>query len=357
MLRVAVCGDGPIGYSIALLTAHRGHAVRILAADPQKWARRLRGILPDRQRLVAPLELVTNSAEATVTGSDVVLICVGHAEVPAMLGRIAPFLTERMLVGGVPGFGGFGITAAAAGLGCATLFGTQRIPFVIRDYQPGQQIRIGGIRRQTFVGTMPAGKAQPVAALLAELLGINTVPVSHYVNVELSPSNSLVNPARLFALFGSGGSPAPATEFFADWDLAASELLLRLDTELQRGRMLLPRDTSFVAPTLLQYDANDAHTLTTRFRNLTALFGRPAPISLNDGIATLDLCSPYVTEDIDHGLVLLRSILRLAGTPAPAFDEILTWRRSLSAASPPSGVALTLLARLPDAERLMTLLD
>lgn len=352
MLQVTVCGDGPVAYSIALNCAHRGNRVRVLTAAPERWAPELRGVLPDRQRLVAPLDLATASPEAALAGSDVVLVCVSHAESPQMLARIAPFIGERTLLGGIPGFGGFGI-AAAARLAAGTVFGTQRIPFVIRDYWPGQRIRIGGIRRQTFVGTLPAERSEPVAALLGQLLGIATVPVSHYLNIELSPSNSLVNPARLFALLAGGASPDPATEFFTDWDLAASHALLRLDAELQRGRMSMPRDTSFVAPIRLQYDANDAHTLTARFRRLTALAGRPVPIT---PAGALDLGSPYITEDIDHGLVLLRAMLRLAGAPTPGFDEILAWRHTLGATPTPS-YAETVLAQLSDIEALASLLD
>lgn len=197
--------------------------MRVLAVNGTLWSRRLRGILPDRQRIAAPLVLVSQSAEDCIAGSDIVLVCVSHADVPALLRRIAPHLSERVVVGGIPGFGGFGIAAAQIVPHAACIFGTQRIPFVVRGFLPGRHVTIGGIRRQTFVGTMPAVRAKPVSELVQELLGVRTVPVSHYVNIELSPSNSVVNPARLFSLFGTARrNPDLKTEFFVDWDIKSS---------------------------------------------------------------------------------------------------------------------------------------
>jgi opine dehydrogenase len=114
-------------------------------------------------------------------------------------------------------------------------------------------------------------------------------------------------------------------EFFSDWDAAASCHLVRLDRELQKARRQIPRGTSFVAPILLQYDANDAETLTHRIRGLRTLAGRPIPLHGRH----LDLCSDYVGEDIDIGLRLVRDVLRLAGAETPAMNTILERRISL----------------------------
>ena len=236
------------------------------------------------------------------------------------------------------------------------LFGTQRIPFVIRRCTPGRSVGIGGVRRQTFVGGMPNARARAVAELLAQVLGVSTVPVSHYLNIELSPSNSLVNPARLYALFGPDAVSPPRSglEFFTGWDAASSRVLLALDRELQMGRLRLPRDTSFVAPILLQYDANDADTLTDRFRGLRALAGRPIPLC-GEGA---DPDSDYVREDIDHGLRLLRDVLHLAGADTPRMDAILAWRDTLPGAPPASAGPLAgPLAGFADIEALARALD
>ena len=331
MLQVAVCGDSPIAHSVAAVCSWRGNSVRVLCTNPGQWRSWLRGRMPDGGQFVAPISVVTSDSAEAIDGAEIVIVCEPHANIEVTLKRIAPHVQEGMLMGGIPGFGGFGLRALSLLPGDVCMFGTQRIPFVIRKYEKGRSVNIGGVRRQTFVGTRPASCARAVAELIGEILGVRTVPVSHYLNIELSPSNSIVNPARLYSMFGPSatGAPSLGAEFFLDWNLAASQVLLAIDSELQLARRLVPRDTSFVAPILLQYDANDAATLTDRIRSLRALAGRPIPVRLARGAAVLDLNSDYVLEDVDVGLAIVRDMLRLAGAATPQMDAIVEWRQSL----------------------------
>jgi opine dehydrogenase len=334
MLQITVCGDSPIAHSVAAACSLQGHRVRVLCQDPALWGGTLRVCMPEGGRFLARIEMITSEEARAIERTDIVFVCVPHMQIEDQLRRIAPHLRAQMLVGGVPGFGGFGLLARALLPIECCIFGTQRIPFVVRHCVRGASVRIGGVRRQTFVGTLPTARARHVAELLAVALGVRTVPVSHYLNVELSPSNSIVNPSRLYALFSPLARRRPRTdeEFFADWDLSASHVLLAVDKELQEGRRRMPRDTSFVAPILLQYDANDAQMLTDQFRALSALGGRPIPVRhARQDAVELDLHSPYVLEDIDIGLTLVRGILELAGAATPQMDEILQWRASLDA--------------------------
>lgn len=357
MLSVAICGDGPIAHSLAAACGARGWPPRWLVPDPAPWGRRLSSLWPDGSRRSTPIAVVTDDPAAALAGAELVFLCVPHAAIDATLRRIAPYVDSGALVGAVPGFGGFGPLARRRLGHVECLFGTQRIPFVIRACTPGRSVRIGGIRRQTFVGAMPAGRARSLAELLAATLGVRTVPVPHWFNIELSPSNSIVNPARVYALFGpeSDVAPDPRSGFFSDWNTTASRILLRLDRELQEARRRIPRDTAFVAPILLQYDACDADMLTDRIRGLQALAGRPIPLRGD----RLDLRSDPVREDIDIGLRLIRDLLRLAGADTPTMDAILAWRERLAAPSRRERIAKTPrpLSGFADIEALARALD
>ena len=57
---------------------------------------------------------------------------------------------------------------------------------MVRHCEPGVSVRIGGIRRQTVDATLPAESSRHVAELLEVTLGVRAVPVSHYLNIELS---------------------------------------------------------------------------------------------------------------------------------------------------------------------------
>jgi opine dehydrogenase len=335
-VRIAICGDGPIAHSLVAICGWRRHTVHVLTRHPHRWRNELIGELPGGAVFAAPIQCVTCDPAEAMKRVAVAILCVPHRDLEEMTRRLAPHVSQSMLVGAVPGFGGFGLYARAILGRRVTLFGTQRIPFVVRSHSLGRRVQIGGIRRQTFIGTMPASQARPIAEFLRQLLGVPTVPISHYVNVELSPSNSIMNPARLYSLFGPSAKSIPhkGEEFFADWDVAASRTVLRLDRELQEGKRLIPRDTSFVAPVLFQYDANDVRTLTYRIRRLRGLAGRPVPVRAQGGRRCLNSYSDYVREDIDRGLVFVRQILWLAGAQTPLMDEILAWRQTLS----PGGV-------------------
>jgi len=303
----------------------------MLTTRPSHRALTVLANLPDGSALAGRLSVVTSSPREALSGADLVIICVPHSDMQRTLVQIAPHLRRDTLVGAVPGFGGFGFAARRLIPRVHCIFGTQRIPFVVRRYVSHACVEIGGIRRQMFLATMPAARALSVAELIQHIIGIPTVPVSHFINIELSPSNSIVNPARLFSLFGPSARRRPRAkeEFFRHWDTRASRTLLQIDQEVQTARRLIPRDTSFVTPILVQYDANNVATLTRRIRNLRALGGRPIPVRQSAGEPRLDLKSTFVRDDIDRGLIVVRNILSLAGADTPVMDKIIAWRCSL----------------------------
>jgi opine dehydrogenase len=331
MLNIAVYGDGGIAASIAAIACLSGHHVRYINQTIHGFqCNDLRCMLPGEYRFTAHLSLITDKPEIGLAQADIVFICVDHSEVDNAFKIIVPYLPKNALIGGVPGFGGFGILARRH-LAGHIIFGLQRIPFVVRDYTPTAGVQIGGVRRQTFVGTMPADRSPAVADLLRAVLGVPVVPMPHYLNVELSPSNSIVNPARLYTLFGSphlGCYPSPKTEFFADWDLSSSIALLSLDRELRLACGRIPRDTCFVAPILFQYDANNAETLTHRIRGLSALHGRRIPLDTIGDKPFIATSSSYFQQDLDIGLILLKKVFGLAAIETPLTDDIIAWRRS-----------------------------
>jgi hypothetical protein len=200
MLRIAVCGNNGIAALIAAVACLHEREVRSLCSSHTAAGTDLPCILPDGSRFAARMSVLTTDPDRGLAGADIVFICVDHAEIEKTLTDLSPYVPEKALVGGVPGFGGVGMLARRH-LARHIVFGLQRIPFVITDYAPERGVRIGGVRRQTFVGAMPTAQALPIANLLHTVLSVPIVPVSHYINIELSPSNSIVNPARLHALF------------------------------------------------------------------------------------------------------------------------------------------------------------
>ena len=332
MLKVCVVGDGPIAHSIAGICGARMLRVNVLSKAPSMWGNHLKIQYRDQEPLIGAINTVTSDPELALHNVSIIFLCVRHYEVEKALNTINPYLKKGMLLGGVPGFGGFGFRTFKLKEAGLLLFGLQRIPFVVNGVVLGQSISISGVRRQSFVGTIPSASSESVAKLISNILGVKTVPLSNYINVELSPSNSIVNPVRLYSLFANGANAKPGEEFFLGWDEESTRLLLNIDKEMQDGKRLIPRDTSFVAPLLFQYDANNAETLTKRFRSLTTLSGRPIPV-LPGKTFQPDLESDYFKEDIDIGLKIQRDMLKLSGAETPLMNKILNWRASIAKGS------------------------
>ena len=323
-----------MAHAVIAAAGSRGHRVRVCTRQPRSWLRIVSATLPNGNRIEGALDFATSDHRDALRDADMALVCLPHCARWKALMSMSRHLRPGMLVGALPGFGGFTFAARHILPKDTVIFGTQRIPFVARKVKYGSEVEIRGIRRQTFLGASPAGKARAVAHVFEAALGVRTVPVPHLMNIELSPSNSVVNPARMYSLFNSPKRLLSGREeFFLDWDIQSSEILLRIDADLQASRRLLPRDTSFVAPILLQYDACDAAHLTDQFRSLRSLAGRQVPVR-GRGQARMDLASAYVTEDLDHGLPVLHEILKKAGAEASSLTSILQWRRGLGPCAP-----------------------
>ncbi|MDJ0629992.1 MAG: NAD/NADP octopine/nopaline dehydrogenase family protein [Rhodobacter sp.] len=331
MIRVTVIGGEGVAASICAMACLQGHTVRRLRFTGEGRRDAIHCQLPNGTTFRAKIEDVPGDAERALRGADVVFVCVRHDEVDAVLQRIAPYLSPSALIGGVPGFGSFGVLARRR-LPNNTVFGLQRIPFVVREFAFDRDLRIGGIRRQTFVGAIPNDRSQVLAALTGKTLGVPTVAVSHYFNIELSPSNSFLNPVRIYSLFANPAAdelPTSTTEFFADWDARSSLLLLEIDAELQNVCRKVPRDTSFVSPILFQYEASDPAVLTQRIRSLGALHGRPVPLCTTAAGVAPDTGTSYFREDFDFGLRGFREISRLVEVDCDLTNRILAWRDTL----------------------------
>ena len=361
MIKLAVLGTSAIAASLCAMACLQGHYVRQINPPGRQLPQTLSCTLPDGTVFQAVLHDTPADIQTALEGIDLVFICVPHHGIEAALSGIAKHLPSSALICGVPGFGGFGIQARTY-LPGQVIFGLQRIPFVIRSFTPNGTLHIGGIRRQTFVGAMPAANARRLAQLITAALGIPAVPVSHYVNIELSQSNTFMNSVRLYALFcglAAKDYPPAETEVFADWDSRSSDLFLDMDKELRSVCAKIPRDTSFVAPVLFQYEACDSAMLTDQIRSLTALHGRRIPRSGKGPLAEPDTGSTYVTDDIGIGLRNFRDIARLAGCGSPLADRIWDWAHSLkgSGSGAPFHAHAGPVADFQDIEALMRHLD
>lgn len=319
MRPIAVCGGGHLAHAIAAVAGAAGRPVRVLTRNPAAWRRELR-LTFDDLLLIGALDRVSDDPAAIVPGAEVVLVEVpafGQAEV---LARIAPFLDEESWVGALPGQGGFDARARTALSGHERVFGSARTPYICRTTAYGESVTITGIDATLRVAALDPQQAPEIAAMLAEILGMRTVPLSRYEAVNLTPSNPLVHTARVFTFFTGDGN---GDGFYRDWNDAASRLLLACDDELLPVRRMLQIGEDEVPSVRAHYGISSAEELTRRIRGLGPLLA--SDLHLHAGMHE----HRYVREDFDYGLETMASIARACGVDVPSIDAMLAWRTAL----------------------------
>ena len=352
--RIAVCGGTSLAHALAaVVAADRDNEVTVLTRQPSRWSRTVRAIYLDLAEVGGPLARVSSDPADVVSGAAVVFVCVPFPARRGVLQWIAPYLAPDCWIGGIPGFAGFDWEARSVFGPDARIFGLQRVPYVRKTISYGDTVWISGIRPRLFLAALPAAAAPDVAARIEALLGIPTTALSNYLAVSLSASNAIFHPARLLGAFGDlrpeDRLPRRA-QFYEDWDDASSEAYFGLDADIQSIAAALSISPNEATPIGTHYGVHSVKDLTDRIRSIRALRDRPLPLIGAEGNYTLDMNSPYITEDACFALVVLRSLADVAGVATPWLDRAIRWAEQWTGRCFLAGGAV----RGPDSELLPT---
>jgi opine dehydrogenase len=325
---VCVCGGGSLAHALAaVFGADPQNEVRVLTRQPRRWGSVVRAIYLDRAEIVGRIAIASDKPEI-VEGSDVVVLAVPQVGIDSTLRVIRPHVTKKMWLGAMPGYGGIDWRVRALLGGATPFFGLQRVPYVRKTIAYGECVWISGIRPKLFVAAIPATRTVEARALVEELLGIPTKPLSSYLAINLTTTNPTFHPARIYALFRGrdvNESFDQITQFYEDWDDAASEIFLALDKELHFIARALPGGVEGLMGIEAHYGVRTAPDLTKRIRAIRALRDRPVPLRLWRGRLIADLDHPSFSEDIPFGLLPIRGIAEVASVKTPVMDSIILW--------------------------------
>jgi hypothetical protein len=308
-----------------VLAADPANEVRLLTRQPGRWSTKIRAIYRDIAEVSGLLEVVTDDVCTAVRGAGTILVCTPLQTRAELLRRIGPELSPGAWVGGIPGFGGFERDAASLPEH-ARVFGLQRVPYVRKTISYGEAVWLSGIRPRLFVGTLPSASASEAAALVEELLGIPTTPLSTYSAVALSASNAIFHPARLVTCFPAPefrAAPMRGFQFYEDWDDDASIAYLALDADVQAIASGLAVPPGEAVPIPEHFGISNSGQLTTRIQTIRALRDRSLP--MRGAERRLDMESHYLTEDAWFALPALQRLGREARVPTPAIDQAVGW--------------------------------
>ncbi len=354
MIRVGILGGGHIGLALAaLLGAREGCRVGMWGRSlPQHghlrvdaWAAATASA-PARRCARAEVQ-ACDAPEAAIAGADVVVLAVPAHVRAALLRPLVPALADCRLLLAWEGSGRLAETVDALGLQRPTIVGLQRSPLLCRATPAPQAqtdaarsrrtVRILGVRDSVVAACLRRSDIAHARRVLRALLPLRLRFAPDYACVRLSPGNPLTHPARLYAC---AATPLRAgtrgTRFYADWDDAASQVLLALHGELARLR-----DARGLPRSHLRTLADAARPWTpaalTRFtREATALRAVRLPLSPVEegiGMSRWEIAHRFFAEDIGEGLATILADADAAGVAMPTASAIVQWYRGLAAGS------------------------
>lgn len=337
-MKMTVVGAGNVGTQIAVHAAEKGFPVTLFTSQPESVRRELCIVDENDARIHSGvIAKSTNNPAEAFPDADVVFVTYPAFLMRGIAEKMRPFLQGRK-----PGRIGIVLVPGSGGAECAfrtclaagcPVMGLQRVPSVARLVRRGECVRAVGYRDALHLASMHGPPDKHALGLLADLFGIPCLPLPHYLNVTMAPSNPVLHTARLFTLFrdyAPGQAYHSLPLFYEEWDDESSEWLLACDDDLQRVVRALPMfDLSSVVPLREHYESETPEQLTRKIRSIKG-FRRIATPSVRTGRGLVpDFSSRYFRADFPYGLQILTEIADFFRVDAPHLKKTLAWYDSL----------------------------
>jgi hypothetical protein len=349
-VHIAICGMGSLGHVFAgLFSARPDVAVSVLVSNGERADQIRRGlnregairvISPARETRGAPVR-VTHVPAAAVADADLVILCVpAHCHLP-LLRRVVPRMKPGSYLACVPAWGGFHWKARAVlGKNASDIrvFGIGSVPWMCSLLSPGAEVRVLGAKAMDSFVPFDAADTTFVADACSLLLGMPTLPLGNFLEICLSPGNQILHCGITYALFKSTvGRPfREAPLLYEGIAQETADVVERMNEELIALAAAIHAITPDFVPSALFSLHNalrvayagqitDPSTLRSTIASNAAYRGIRAPMRPVKGGLALDTQSRFFTEDVPHGLVLVKGIALLAGVPTPTCDRVLEW--------------------------------
>ncbi len=327
-MKICICGGGSLGHVIAGKLAHDGRRVTILTQHPEQWNDTL--LIDDCQgrRFCGRPACITRDVERAVRNAQIVLLCLPGFAIEKELRLIAPHLSAATYVGSVVCSTGFFFAARRILGPYVYLFGLQRAPYIARTARYGHSAHLLGYKAELQAAFINVPDETLLCQALARLFDTPVRRLGHFLEAALTNSNPLLHPARLFGLFGNsqpGQTYPDIPGFYSSWDDESSAILTACDDEFQSMLAALPVKITPIPRLLDYYESTDAPSLTRKIRSIRAFQDIKAPMKATECGYVPDFGSRYFTEDFPFGLLIIRSIAEITGTPTPTIDRVLEW--------------------------------
>ena len=326
-MKICICGGGNLGHVCAGFLANRGHQVSILTTKPEQWNSEIEIVSPDGI-FTGKISLISSRPEEVIPQAEIVLICLPGYAIHDELLEIKSYLSKGAIVGSVVSSTGFFFEALKVLPPDIPLFGFQRVPFISRIIDYGKKAELKGYKETLHVAIENTLEKEPIRAELEELFEKPVSIADSYYEVSLSNSNPLLHPARLYTMWKDWqiGIVYPRNpQFYAEWTVEASALLIQMDDEFQQLLKALGLKSGCIPTILDYYESTDAISLTQKLHDIRAFQGIMSPMKEVEGGWIPDFSSRYFTEDFPYGMRFIVETAHKQGVPIPTIEKIYQW--------------------------------
>ena len=326
-MKICICGGGNLGHVCAGFLANRGHQVSILTTKPERWNSELEIMAPDGI-FTGKISQMSAKPEEVIPQAEVALVCLPGYAIHDELVKIKPYLSKEAIVGSVVSSTGFFFEALKVIPSYIPLFGFQRVPFISRIIDYGKKAELKGYKETLHVAIENTLEKEPIRAELEKLFERPVSIADSYYEVSLSNSNPLLHPARLYTMWKDWrpGIVYPRNpQFYAEWTIEASALLIQMDDEFQLLLKALGLKPGCIPTILDYYESTDIVSLTQKLHDIKAFQGISSPMKEIEGGWIPDFSSRYFTEDFPYGMRFIVETAHEQNVVIPTIEKIYQW--------------------------------
>ena len=328
---ITICGGGNLGHVCAGFLANRGHKVSILTTKPQLWGKSLEIVAPDGN-FIGQLASVSSDPNEVIPQAEIVLVCLPGFAIHDELEKIKPHLSKETIVGTVVSSTGFFFEAFEVLPSDVPLFGFQRVPFISRTIEYGHKAELKGYKESLSVAIEQTENKEVIHKQLENIFEKPINLLDSFYEVSLSNSNPLLHPSRTYTMWKDWkpGVVYPRNpQFYAEWTLEASSLLIQMDEEFQNLLKAIGLKPGCIPTVLDYYESTDAESLTLKLQSIKAFQGIQSPMKEISGGFIPDFTSRYFTEDFPYGMRFIIETAQKHNFPIPTIENVYQWGASI----------------------------
>lgn len=361
-MKILLCGGGNAVHVLSsYIGAHPDNEVHILSLFPGE-ALRLRNAIPRTgiqcindigdDVYGSPLTVSARVEDIAQDSIDVVIFALPSFTHESYLKALKPYLKPGIMIGAMPGEGGFDLTVrhvlGGDFVNASNVFALETLPWACRIVEYGRSVEVLGTKKEVDVvfSSKEGGSTDMPLKVLQGLVG--RLPVMNaacnFLAVTLMNINSIWHPTISFGYYRDKDVTKPFDEpplFYQGADEYTAQMLGKISDEvLELKRVLMEKYPGLDLSSLHHVqewmlrsygdDIEDKSSIQRMLLTNKGYRGLTHPMTVvhtSDGQKKYlpNFNYRYFSEDIPMGLIVTRGIAELAGVPTPNMDSVILW--------------------------------